>query len=336
MLKEVGNEKDEGEFVIETVREGLKNGAGLNDFTLLYRTHAQSRALEESMIKHGFPYRILGGVKFYQRREIKDILAYLRLAINPADEVSLERIYNVPPRGIGQVTFEKLKPSHYRGLTSIVVTPRQLAAFEEFKKMLGEFSAKTKESTPTELIKFISKKIGYEKYIADGNPDGDERWENVQELFTATKKYDELTAPDGLEKFLEEVALIQETDKLTNPNGPQKFITMMTLHSAKGLEFPVVFIVGMEDGIFPHASSFFDPEEMEEERRLCYVGITRAKKQLYITFSRKRMLYGSRQSNSPSRFLFEIPEQLIKFEPLADRPYSKYLDGYDDNEPVRY
>ncbi|MGD0976706.1 MAG: UvrD-helicase domain-containing protein [Minisyncoccia bacterium] len=311
-LKEVVAEKDEGEYIVKTILAGVKNGENFNDFTILYRTHAQSRALEESMIRHGLPYRILGGVKFYQRREIKDVLAYLRLALNPSDEVSLARIYNVPGRGIGQTSYEKLIKGEDAG-------GKQMAAFAELKSLVSELSVKSKVMTPTELIKYLLKKIGYEKYITEGSADGDERWENVKELFTATKKYDLSAAPAGLENFLEEVALIQETDKLDKRD---KAIKMMTLHSAKGLEFPVVFIAGMEDGMFPHASSFFDPEEMEEERRLCYVGITRAKKELHLTFCRRRMLYGSSQSNPPSRFIFEIPEDLVKFSPFTSPSHS--------------
>lgn len=316
-LRELNDQREEAEYIIGTIKSTLQNGTALNNFTILYRTHAQSRALEEAMIKHGFPYRILGGVKFYQRREIKDILAYLRLALNTADQISLERIYNVPSRGIGQISFDKFQKNDPS------LSQRQVTAFQELKGLLTDFSAKTKEFGPTELIKYIIKKIGYQKYITEGGIDGEERWENVKELFTATKKHDELQAPEGLERFLEEVALIQETDKLDRRD---KAITMMTLHSAKGLEFPVVFMVGMEDGIFPHSRSFFEPTELEEERRLCYVGITRAKNQLYLTFCRRRSLWGSDQSNPPSRFLFEIPEHLINYEPLKQKMRSKYYD----------
>lgn len=329
-LKEVVAEKDEGEYIVKTILSKAKNGALFDDFTILYRTHAQSRALEESMIRHGLPYRILGGVKFYQRREIKDILAYLRLALNPKDEISLARIYNVPGRGIGQTSFEKMTKGEEAG-------SKQIAAFAELKSLIADLSAQSKKIAPTELIKYLLKKIGYEKYITDGSVDGSERWENVKELFTATKKYDSSadkeTAPSGLEKFLEEVALIQETDKLDKRD---RAIKMMTLHSAKGLEFPVVFIAGMEDGIFPHASSFFDPEEMEEERRLCYVGITRAKKELHLTFCRRRMIYGSSQSNPPSRFIFEIPENLINFSPFTERSHGKPNFPEDGDEIINY
>jgi len=328
-LKEVVAEKDEGEYMVKVIKDSVEDGGSFNDFTILYRTHAQSRALEESMIRHGLPYRILGGVKFYQRREIKDILAYLRLALNPLDEVSLARIYNVPGRGIGKISFEKLISNDPE------ISPRQKNAFSELKNLIAELNSKSKELTPTELIKFIIKKNDYEKYIVENSTDGDERWENVKELFTATKKFDVEIAPVGSEKFLEEVALIQETDKL---DKKEKAVNMMTLHSAKGLEFPIVFIAGMEDGIFPHASSFFDPEEMEEERRLCYVGITRAKKRLYLTFCRRRMIYGNSQSNPPSRFIFEMPENLVKFSPFTEKIHGKpnFSDDSDQNDVIDY
>lgn len=308
-LKEVGNERQEGKYIIETIRKEVREGKGLNSFTVLYRTHAQSRAIEEAMVKHGLPYRIIGGVKFYQRREIKDILAYLRLAMNPNDQLSFSRIYNVPNRGIGQTSFEKL----VKGTGG--VGSKQKAAFDGFKTLLADLSAKSQELPPTGLLKHLLKKIGYEKYIGDGSAEGADRWENVKELFTATKKYDSEIAPAGLEKFLEEVALIQETDKLENR---ETAIKLMTIHSAKGLEFPIVFMIGMEDGIFPHSRSLSNPQELEEERRLCYVGITRAKERVHLTYCRRRLLYGQSQFNPPSRFLFEIPERLINFSPIQD------------------
>lgn len=314
LFREAASEKEEAEYIAQTIIKNAERGIGLNDFTVLYRTHAQSRALEEAMIKYGLPYRILGGVKFYQRREIKDILAYLRLAINPSDSLSLDRIYNVPGRGIGKTSYEKIRAGDLD-----LVGKNQLAAFEELKKLLQELAAKAGELSPGQMIKKIIKATGYEQYINDKTADGEERWQNIQELFTATKKYDALKPPEGLEKFLEEVALIQETDKLEQK---KKAVNLMTIHSAKGLEFPVVFIAGMEEGIFPHASSIFDPPELEEERRLCYVGITRAKQELHLLFCRKRMIFGTTQINSPSRFLFEIPEHLVEF--------SRAGSGFDD------
>lgn len=329
-LKELPNERKEGNYIIEAITKLVGLGKSLDSFTILYRTHAQSRAIEEAMIKRGFPYRIIGGVKFYQRREIKDILAYLRLALNPHDEISLERIYNVPPRGIGKVSLEKLKISNEgKGLLYQIKTggsdigTKQLAALRELVDLIEGLTQKSHELTPTELIKYAIKKTDYESYINDKTEEGEARWENVKELFTATRKYNDYNPREGLEKFLEEVALIQETDKLQKKD---KAINLMTIHSAKGLEFPVVFMVGMEDGIFPHSRSIFDPQELEEERRLCYVGITRAKEKLCLTFCRERQLYGSAQINPPSRFLFEIPEHLLSFQPLNQRTEESYDD----------
>jgi DNA helicase-2/ATP-dependent DNA helicase PcrA len=334
-LKEVVNERREGDYIVETILNNMEQGLGLADFTVLYRTHAQSRSIEEAMIKHGIPYRIIGGVKFYQRREIKDILAYLRLALNPNDLLSFERIYNVPGRGIGYASLQKVRESMTEKTELISylksfkenngLGKKQVASFVELGNILAELSEKSKELNSSELVKFILKKLRYEAYINDGTDDGEARWENVKEIFTATRKFDE-HGPEGLERFLEEVALIQDTDKI---NKGTDVVNMMTIHSSKGLEFPVVFLIGMEDGVFPHSRALFDPKELEEERRLCYVGITRAKQQLHMTFCRQRMLFGSTQSNPPSRFLFEIPESLVAFSPLNNTRQKSY-DEFDD------
>ncbi|OGN05831.1 MAG: hypothetical protein A2831_02970 [Candidatus Yanofskybacteria bacterium RIFCSPHIGHO2_01_FULL_44_17] len=359
MLKEAANERREGDYVVETIRTlGQAQSRQLQDFTILYRTHAQSRAIEEAMIKHGMPYRILGGVKFYQRREIKDVLAYLRLAINPNDIVSWDRVYNVPSRGIGQTTWQRVKeatkvppkadpPLAENILTTIKgisteygIGQKQVTSLKSLAKLVEELSQKSSELGPSQLIKHILQKTNYETYINDKTGEGEERWENVKEILTATRKFDSpSTTSDnsevvlgkpaeqsrsGLERFLEEVALIQETDKI-DKNG--NAINLMTVHSSKGLEFPIVFIIGMEDGIFPHSRALFEPAELEEERRLCYVGVTRAKERLYLTYCRERNLYGSTQFNTPSRFLFEIPENLVNFTPLK-REQSKYFDEF--------
>lgn len=340
ILKETANERREGDYIIETIRERVGQDYKLQDFTVLYRTHAQSRAIEEAMLKHGFPYRIIGGVKFYQRREIKDILAYLRLAINPNDLVSWDRIYNVPGRGIGQTTWQKIRGATATGQSPhlvaqllskgnvINVGQKQTTALKSLGNLIEELAKKSSELPPTQLIKYILQKTNYESYINDKTSDGEERWENVKEIFTATRKYDSEKAPEGLQKFMEEVALIQETDKY---DKKEEAIKLMTIHSAKGLEFPVVFLVGMEDGIFPHSRALFEQAELEEERRLCYVGITRAKKQLHLTFCRERTLYGYPQLNPPSRFLFEIPEHLLDYSPL-----SKNKEGRNENEDVEF
>lgn len=323
VLKELPNERFEGMYIIKSILKSAEQEKSLNEFTVLYRTHAQSRSIEEALLRVGLPYRIIGGVKFYQRREIKDILAYLRLALNPHDDVSFERIYNVPIRGIGRTSFDKLRTmaGQSSSLSDIARTisadnlgKKQVAAFQGLAALITDLDKKSFDLNPSELIKRLLKRINYESYINDKSPDGEERWENVKEILTATQKYDHNPPREGLEKFLEEVALIQETDKLTKKGAA---VNLMTVHSAKGLEFPVVFLIGMEDGIFPHSRSFFDPHELEEERRLCYVGITRAKEQLYLTYCKQRNLYGSGQNNPPSRFILEIPENLVNFYPLT-------------------
>lgn len=323
VVKELRDQREESRYLVETIKRALDTSADLNDFAILYRTHAQSRALEEEIIKHGLPYRIIGGTKFYERREVKDVLAYLRLAYNPSDMVSFGRIYNVPERGIGRITFEKIIS---RKRSDAILTEALTESIEQnnfigkrretllkLRNLIEKLSLKAKSLPLSELITWLIKEIDYKSYIDDGTEEGEERWKNVKEIFTATKKYDTTLAPQGLSSFLEEVALIQETDKLEEK---KQAINLMTFHSVKGLEFPIVFMVGMEDGIFPHSRSVFEPHELEEERRLCYVGITRAKKQLFVTFCRQRMLHGTPQFNPPSRFLFEIPEKLVNFIPF--------------------
>ena len=335
ILKELPSERNEGEYLVKTIRNNVKQGIDLNGTAILYRTHAQSRSIEEAMVKHGLPYRIIGGINFYQRREIKDILAYLRLAVNSNDSVSLGRIYNVPIRGIGHASFKKLKDGrpegmslidHLKNLDNVSIGKKQMTSFKELGNLIENLSQESVKLTPSQLIRHILKKTNYQAHINDDTKEGDERWENVKELLTAANKYDEILAPEGLEKFLEEVALIQEIDKLQKKESA---ITLMTIHSAKGLEFPVVFLIGMEDGLFPHSRALFEPQELEEERRLCYVAVTRAKEQLHLTFCRRRMMYGTPQVNPPSRFLFEIPENLVDFLPLnndnADT-YDEFID----------
>ncbi len=289
-VKEARDPREESEYIISQIKD--KN---LEQCTILYRTHAQSRAVEETLIRHGLPYRILGGVRFYERREIKDILAYLRLVANPNDSVSFRRVVNVPTRGIGKVALSK----------------KSGPAYEKFVELLEELRAVAPTMPLTKFLQYLFKKINYELYLNDKTEEGRERWENVQELLTAT-------AGKKLEAFLEEVALIQETDSLEQ-SGPS--ITLMTVHSAKGLEFPTVFIIGMEDGVFPHARSLFDPTQLEEERRLCYVAVTRAMSDLHLIFCRQRTIFGTTQLNPPSRFIFEIPEACVTFIPTDEKEF---------------
>ena len=300
------NEKAEGNFLIEEIETLIReNGLKLSDFTVLYRTNAQSRAVEEAFLKENIPYKIIGTVKFYERKEIKDMLSYLKLISNSKDLVSLQRIINTPTRRLAK--FAK----NINELNLLEKCPTQLT---DFYNSIDELRKISKEKSLTELIDEIIKKTDYEKYIKIKYPqtseEGEMRWENIQELFTVASKYDSLKKGIGLEKFLEEITLLTSSDEVeTNKN----LVNLMTIHCAKGLEFPVVFIVGFEDGIFPHSRSQLDPEQMEEERRLCYVGITRAKEKAYFIFSQQRQFWGQTMVNPPSRFLNDIPEHLIEF-----------------------
>ena len=302
------DEKEEGLFVLKEIGRlsGEKNFS-FKDFTVLYRTNAQSRAIEEAFLRFGLPYKVVGAVKFYERKEIKDILSYLRLLQNQNDMLSLERIINVPPRGLGRAT--NIHELNATGRTPIIsATPRKMAAWDNFKKMMDDLRETAKILPLSQTLKQIIGRTSFEKYLRDGSEEGESRWENVKELFSVTKKYDALVPEEGISAFLEEVALLTNHDEVETKSD---VVNLMTLHTAKGLEWPVVFIVGCEEGLFPHARSMLDPFELEEERRLCYVGLTRAKQFLYLTWASQRNLYGSIQVNPPSRFLFDIPRDLI-------------------------
>ncbi len=289
------DQEDEVNFVVDEVEALRSEQKSLNNFVILYRTNAQSRVVEEVLLKRSIPYRIVGAVQFYQRKEIKDILAYLRLINNSKDEVSLERIINTPVRGIGKKTFEKLKTQSEKCKITA-----QNAKLDNFFKMMEKFRIKAKEFTPADLIDYVTDITGYKKMLLDGTEQGETRWENIEELKSVASRF------ANLGDFLLEVALISDID---NYDADQDILTLMTLHNAKGLEFPVVFIVGVEEGLFPHSRSLTEPSEMEEERRLAYVGITRAKERLYLTYAQSRLIYGNIQSNIRSRFIDEIPEE---------------------------
>ncbi len=295
---EAANEIDEVDFV-RTEISALKHFHTYNDFVVLYRTNAQSRILEEIFLQNNLPYRLIGALRFYERKEIKDVLGYLKLILNPDDKVSLKRIINTPPRGIGEKTYRNLD----------LENPK----IKKFMEMMENFRKLSKKIKLTELIDLISEGTEYKKFILDGTEEGEMRWENIEELKSVAQKYPStsagLKAGQALEEFLENVALVSDIDSYDRNADA---ITLMTLHNAKGLEFPVVFMVGMEEGLFPHINSMLEPQELEEERRLCYVGMTRAQKRLYLTCATSRMLYGAIQSNLPSRFISEIPEELIE------------------------
>lgn len=306
------DEKEEGAFVIEEI-VGLKKkqpDLNLRDFTVLYRTNAQSRAIEETFLKTGFPYKVIGTLKFYERKEIKDLLGYLRFIQNPQDIMALERIINTPARGFGKNTNIQALMGQGQGLLISEMTPQKKRAWQNFSSLMDELRQKAKNSAPSQLLKSIIAKIDYENFVRDKTEEGESRWENIKELFSVTKKYNVLPPSEALKAFLEEATLMSNHDEVeTNKD----LVNLMTLHCAKGLEFPVVFIIGCEEGLFPHSRSLIDSWQMEEERRLCYVGVTRAKQKLYLVAARTRQLYGSTMANPPSRFLADIPSHLVQY-----------------------
>lgn len=300
------NDFAEGEYVINESLKLVRTGVveSLDDVVILYRTNAQSRILEESMLRVSVPYRIVGSLKFYDRKEVKDILAYLKLIDNPADMVSFERIVNVPPRRVGKKTLLQYRQSLN---DPKINTPPPVA---EFWQLMDKIKAKAAGKAPAEIIEIAAEVSGYKDYLLDGSVEGETRWENVQELQGAA------AGQDDLGHFLEQVALVQETDKVRSEanrrSGAGKgALTLMTLHAVKGLEFKAVFIVGTEEGVLPHSRSLMDPPEMEEERRLCYVGMTRPQKRLYLLYALERRLFGSPTANPPSRFIDEVPGRLV-------------------------
>ncbi len=310
-IQYVSNEHHEGELVVSRIKNAAQMRARrYKDFAVLYRTNAQSRAIEESFIRYGVPYRIVGGVRFYDRKEIKDLIGYLRLLYQPSDRASFARIVNVPTRGLGAISVQKFVDwQSGAGLTLVqalehaeeatMLTPKARKNFAD----VGEMLARLKEAADTmnlpDLIESLIKRIGYLDYLNDGSPQAEDRAENVKELITVAREYADL----GLSGFLEEVALISDLDAVADT---QDAVILMTMHAAKGLEFPCVFMVGMEESIFPSSRALYDQDQMEEERRLCYVGMTRAREELILTSASSRMLYGTTQHNPPSRFLSDI------------------------------
>lgn len=315
------NEMDESAFLVHEI-DRLVDTEGYNwrDFAVFYRTHAQSRVVEESFIRANIPYRIFGGLRFYERKEIKDTLAYLRLLDNPDDSFSLKRIINVPKRGLGDRTVEQIEQfAEAEGITLLKAASRigEIDVSARLKTGVGEFVsliedlAKLRETTIlTQLIRMVWKKTGYTKELqAEGTVQADSRLENLDELLTVAQDYETGgSAADDLGDFLQRLALLSASEV---SDGENEGVSFMTLHSAKGLEFPVVFMIGMEEGLFPHARSVHSDTEIEEERRLCYVGMTRARERLYLAYAWSRTVFGQTGVSRPSRFLEEIPEHLV-------------------------
>ena len=322
VLHEAYDDRQEAAFVVETIAAQVaRRQASPGDFAVMYRTNAQSRVLEESFLRAGLPYKLVGAQRFYGRREIKDVIAFLRLTHNPKDEISLTRAINTPPRGIGSKTFFNLRTyAQKMHLTPgeilleiggqsesahlAALPARAAVSLANFARRLAEWHDLAAEGTPLQLMDRILTDIDYQTYLDDGSDEGRDRWDNVQELRRLAAEFQ----AQGLEAFLEQVALVSDQDTL---DAGASVPTLLTLHAAKGLEFPVVFIVGLNDGVLPHSRSFEDPESMQEERRLLYVGITRAKDRLYLLYSQNRSLFGFSEPASPSRYLDDIPDQLL-------------------------
>jgi DNA helicase II / ATP-dependent DNA helicase PcrA len=320
---EAYNDEEEGEFVAREVSRLTAAGRRYSDVAVMYRVNAQSRPIEEALVRHRIPYRLIGGVRFYQRREIKDLVAYLRLIHNRHDEASWNRVVNVPPRGIGAKTVERLHAwagayglriadaceAVSRGEHLPGITPRAAAAVTAFTDGLQALRQQDHESLG-ELLDAVIEFSGYSTYLSASNDRAEERLENVGQLRAVMDQYTDLSGEEGdLASFLQDVALVSDVDEI---DSAADAVTLLTLHSAKGLEYPVVFMVGMEEGLLPHIRSLEDPDGMEEERRLAYVGITRAGDQLYLTRAFRRLVFGSPQSYPPSRFLNEIPAGLTR------------------------
>jgi len=343
---EAYDEEEEAEYVAREIQRLVSQGiTRAGECAVMYRTNAQSRVLEDVFVRRNMPYKLVGATRFYERREVKDVLAYLRLLHNPYDDISLRRIINVPPRRIGARAIATLEEQAAR-LGVPLYTVLQLLEVEQsaddeadrkmpdmafgatvrralldFLHLFDELVAAKSDHTLLQLLDLVLERTGYAAYVRDGTEEGEERWANIMELRSVAQEFssvplaeepaaDEASSTDlNLTALLEEIALVSDVDNLDERTDAT---TLLTLHSAKGLEFDTVFIVGMEEGILPHSRSLEEPAGMEEERRLCYVGITRAKRRLYLTHTFRRTLYGSHSVTEPSRFLKDIPEALFK------------------------
>ncbi|MBU9710234.1 DNA helicase PcrA [Evansella tamaricis] len=318
------NEHDEARFVAGKMKELTETGRfSPSQMAVLYRTNAQSRVVEEMLIKSNIPYQIVGGMKFYDRKEIKDLLAYLRLVSNPDDDISIRRIINVPRRGIGATTLEKIEAyaalndlSIFKALLEvdqIGLSPRFEKTLQEFAHQINGWVQMQDYLAVTELVEELLDKTGYREMLKnDKSIESEARLENIDEFLSVTQEFENTNEDKSLISFLTDLALVADIDKVAEDGEEVKdTVLLMTLHSAKGLEFPIVFLIGLEEGVFPHSRSLMEEAEMEEERRLAYVGITRAEQELYITRAKMRTLYGRTNMNPPSRFLGEIPDELI-------------------------
>lgn len=336
-----GSELHEAESIITRIKSSVEQGSRqYRDMAILYRTNAQSRAIEEMCIRYSVPYRIVGGTRFYDRKEIKDIVAYLRLLYQPFDRPSFLRVVNVPTRGLGATSIEKFLAWQQQTSMSLIdalgavdlcqgLTPRARTAFKELGEALQSLTGIIEESSLAELIELVIKRFKYLDFLDDGSAQAEDRMANVRELVSDAKERLDMDLPG----YLEELALLSDLD---TANDSHNAITLMTLHAAKGLEFPVVFMAGMEETVFPHSRALFDAEQMEEERRLCYVGMTRAREELYLSSASSRMIFGMTQHNPPSRFLSDIESTEITAPMNSYQSKSSYMSSepYIEHEAV--
>lgn len=345
------DEQDEALFVARTIDQLSREGYSHKDFAVLYRTNAQSRTVEEALLKSNIPYTMVGGTKFYSRKEIRDVISYLNLIANPSDNISYERVVNEPKRGVGPGTVEKIRDfassqemSLLDASAKILLSPvkgKAAQAVYDFANMLLDLRERLDDYTVTELVEAVLEKTGYSAaLVAQATLESQARIENIEEFLSVTKNFDESpdnpadeSGLDKLSRFLNDLALIADTDDGDTENSE---VTLMTLHAAKGLEFPVVFLIGMEENVFPLSRASEDEDELEEERRLAYVGITRAEKILYLTNANSRMLYGKTNYNQPTRFLREISSDLLDYQGLARPANSSFKVSYTNSDTSKF
>ncbi|MFS9027814.1 DNA helicase PcrA [Streptococcus cristatus] len=345
------DEQDEALFVARTIDRLSREGYSHKDFAVLYRTNAQSRTVEEALLKANIPYTMVGGTKFYSRKEIRDVISYLNLIANPSDNISYERVVNEPKRGVGPGTVDKIRDfaasqeiSLLDASANIMLSPvkgKAAQAVYEFANLILDLRDRLDDYSVTELVELVLKKTGYSAALAaQATLESQARIENIEEFLSVTKSFDENpdnpadeTGLDKLSRFLNDLALIADTD-----DGEQESseVTLMTLHAAKGLEFPVVFLVGMEENVFPLSRASEDEDELEEERRLAYVGITRAEKILYLTNANSRLLYGRTNYNQPTRFLREISSDLLNYQGMARPANSSFKVSYTNSDTSKF
>lgn len=338
-------EKDEARFVTDQILK-LKNQFSLSDIAVFYRTNAQSRSFEDEFRRNGLPYKIFGGMKFYDRAEIKDTLAYLRLLTNRSDSVSLKRILNVPARGIGKTTIEKIEQTaNDHGITfwdvlktaehphiALKVNLGTLKKLKSFVALIEKIDQTRAELSLEEFITYLYEQTGYWKMLTDEKSiEAESRKENLNEFVNVVEEFCEVNPETRLEDFLDQVSLASDVDKLDENAA---YITLMTIHLSKGLEYPVVFLVGLEEGLFPHARSLENEDEMEEERRLCYVGMTRAQKRLFMCYANERRIFGSSKYNFPSRFLEDLPQDVIEKQGIKARRFA--MDEFNQDHSSSY